>query len=163
MKDKWEVLSALMMSEGKDVFLFERISAYSLRLRYEMGLAVILELQGVIIGYAAIWDTESPEWGELGSLWVHPAYRGHGLAVILYKKRSELIPSGMRSMTITHDARAAHLALEYGNLIEATKETWGEVPFALSCGPCDRVPEEQKDTCPFRAKETECRMFFKSR
>lgn len=157
---RWTTLSARMLSEGEDVFLADRTTPELLRANFEAKRAVMLELNGVIIGYAALWTTESPQWVELGSLWVAPEFRGWRLSSLLYEERLKLVPEGVGYMTVTHQPRAAHLALAHGGMHEATGTDWfRDVPEDISCGPCDRVPEREKKSCPFRAVERECRLF----
>lgn len=158
--DEWDVLSNDMELEGSDVFLHERIRPAVLREAHETRRAVCAKQGGRIIGFAALWQTDMTGWVELGSLWVHPARREHGLGKQLYRRRLELIPEDSRAIVVTHTEAAVKLALGHG-FTEATKDDWFDrVPFAIVCGPCDR-PVLDKSSCPFRAIHNQCRLLVR--
>lgn len=156
MDDKFEVLSAKLAQEPAGTFLLERNTPKILRDLCQAGRAVVIEAGGAILACAFLFETADPQVCENGTLWVDPAHRGGHLASVLYSLRSELC-RGHRRFTINHDPKVAHLALANGAVM-ATKDTWfSHIPFACSCGPCDRVAD--KEACPHRAQPGQCQMF----
>lgn len=159
----WNVLSDDMLLENKggaEVFLAERISPPHLEAMYRAGRAVLRRRDWRIIAFAALWETERPDWMELGSFWVHPAYRGAHLGSTLYDERLALIPEGTHGFVVSHNERAVHLALTHG-FTEATRDSWQALaPYDLVCGVCDRDVKDRR-TCPHRAVPTECRLLVR--
>ncbi|MFA6383218.1 MAG: GNAT family N-acetyltransferase [Parcubacteria group bacterium] len=149
-----------MMLQGEESIMGYRNSSDRLKTQYENDLAAIIEdARGNIIAFSTLWETESPDWLELGSIWTHPDYRGRGLAsrvfeacVRKYKQKN------LKVFTITHNSRIVHLLKKYGWQERGTL-TWDKVPFSVTCGPCDRIHENFKGTCVFKAVTSECRLF----
>ncbi len=159
MMNKWLVLSMRLRQEND--LLGTRILPENLATITEAGRAACVEnSDGEIIAFAATWYTPDPLWGEVGSVWVHSAYRGRGLAAKVFR---DLIDKShhqtYKIFLITHEPKVVHLSLTAG-LVEVSKENWNSVPWAATCGECDRwATDTEKFACPFRALPTDCRLF----
>jgi len=114
--NKWDVLSEAMYAENRDdeVFLKERITPERLREAYGRNRAVIIEQGDRIVGIGALWETDHPQWLELGSFFVPRDMRGGGIGSRIYRQRLELVPGGMRCFTVTHNPKAVQLAKRHG-------------------------------------------------
>ncbi len=157
-QDKWQHLATFLQEE--EVLLGERNTAGSLAQAYEDGRAELVEDDGDIIAFTALWYTPVMGWYEMGSVWVHTDHRGRKLGTRVFNGALQRIPQDVQPFLITHNPRVVHLALQAG-WQEATSETWTLVPWSATCGPCDRWDtDEQKRVCPFRAVAHECRLFF---
>ena len=160
--EKWRVLSHKLHAEGGDTFLLERTSPESLRLAYEAGRGVIIEMRGQIVACGFLWTTDDPTILEPGTLWVDPVHRDKGLSSTVAHLRLQLIPAGTRCFIISHEDKVAHLA-EKGGFVEADAATWfAHIPDEYSCGPCDRVPYSEKAACPLRGVKAQCRLFVRT-
>lgn len=139
--------------------LGERITAENLRALYEKGHAVVHVEDGEIIGYAALWETPHPKWLEVGSVWVHQNHRDKKIASLLFKECVARGGNGWSILVVTHNPKVIHLAQQVG-FMEATCTTWFDLPWEVTCGPCDRLKDDEKPMCPFRAKRGKCALFF---
>ncbi len=155
--DKWEDLVRNLAKEQD--LLGGRLLAETLKTLYSNGLGWVVEIDGKIVACTFLFETHAQGWYELGSVWVALQHRGKKLAAKTFRACITHAESTcLRAFLITKDPRIVHLSLSEG-LVEATPETWKEVPWGASCGPCDRLPESEKSTCPLRAT-AECRLFF---
>lgn len=153
MTDKWTVLSQSLGCES-DTMLLTRTDPDSLRTMHDQGLCVIKELDGVITAFGCVWPSH-----EIGTVWVMPKYRGEHHASSIFAALVRQVPERGYCFVITHVAKIVHLCKAHG-FTEATIESWSDmVPFADTCGVCDRVAESERGTCPFRADPHECRLF----
>ncbi len=157
--NKWMVLSMRLRQEQD--LLGTRILPENLADITAAGRASYVESgQGDIIAFAAIWYSPDPCWGEVGSVWVHSAHRGQGLAAQVFRNliaKSHHQP--YKIFLITHDPKVVHLSMSAG-LVEVTKKDWNSVPWTATCGECDRwATDAQKIACPYRALPTDCRLF----
>jgi N-acetylglutamate synthase-like GNAT family acetyltransferase len=154
---KWDNLVAALLAE-KDLLL-GRLTAEELQSLHVNGLGWIEEYDGEIVACTFLFATPAQGWYELGSVWVAPVLRGTGLGAVVFRGCAGLIKKkGHNAFLITKSDKVIHLAQATG-FSEATTETWRVVPWNASCGPCDRLKDEHKSACPFRAT-AECRLFF---
>ncbi|MBI5420994.1 MAG: GNAT family N-acetyltransferase [Parcubacteria group bacterium] len=131
----------------------------SLQKALQENRAVCIAKGAEIIAFGALWPRENCI--ELGSLWVATNHRNQKLGSQTFNSLVGMVPVGSVFFLITHEPAVVHLATKHG-MIEASAGNWTEVvPWSASCGPCDRLCENQKITCPFRAVSLECRMFLK--
>jgi GNAT superfamily N-acetyltransferase len=139
MDTKWLILSERMRKTGK--FMLSRITPTALLRAVQTQRAVYKEQNGEVVAFAGLSETPEPLWLELGPNWVHEPLRGQGLASSLFPDRLSMIPQGrgIQVCSITSSEAAAHLARKHG-FVEILPERWYlEVPWAVSCGPCDRT------------------------
>lgn len=155
----WFRLTQELLKESD--ILGERITPQYLKELHELGFAIAHYEKDVIVGFAALWPTSHHEWRELGSVWVHSQWRGRGIAsevFALCMKKSMI--NSTRVLMVTHHPKVAHLAKK-ALFKEATCTTWETLPWEVTCGPCDRFrTDEEKRTCPFKAKQGKCTLFF---
>lgn len=136
-----------------------QLNLESLQKALQENRAVCIVQDGEIIAFGALWPRENSI--ELGSLWVAARHRNQKLGSQIFDSLVGMIPDDSAFFLITHEPAIVHLALKYG-MVEASKGDWVEmIPWSASCGPCDRLGEDQKINCPFRAVSLECRMFSK--
>lgn len=154
---KWQRLNAALNAESD--LLTPRITAQELETMVVQGLAARVEIDDIIIAFAALWPTPDPAWRELGAVWVHPAHRGKKLGSNVFRELLSLAEA-LQCFLITHNPRIVHLAKAAG-WQEMTSTTWSTtVPWPISCGVCDRwETDEERHACPLRAVPTECRLF----
>ncbi|MCR4260744.1 MAG: hypothetical protein NUV96_00150, partial [Candidatus Colwellbacteria bacterium] len=110
--------------------------------------------------FGALWPS-TDGWKELGSLWVHPQFRDSGHASDIFMALMDMKPEETGVFLITKNPKVRHLALEHG-WQSVTQEEWEEpVPWAASCGPCDRwKTEQEKFVCQYRARIGECELYY---
>lgn len=155
--NKWEKLAQFL--EEEPLILGTRISPEFLRERYEKGLAVKLEYNEEIIAFRVLWPANGDSCLEAGSFWIKPDWRGLRLGSKVMEETYHLIPADKNVFAITSNPKVVHLMQKH-QWKEASAEDWSQViPYEASCVPCDRLPEEEKPKCSFRATD-ECRMFF---
>ncbi|HLD20264.1 MAG TPA: GNAT family N-acetyltransferase [Patescibacteria group bacterium] len=152
--------SLIAMLRQEPGILSDRITAEVLQVMIEQGTMMTLEMNNVIIACCAIWETETEELFELGTVWVHPDYRDHRLASLMFAECTARVKSmGAQAFLITKHPAVVHLAQKHG-WHEATRENWSViVPFEASCGVCASMSEAEKPTCPHRAVREDCQMF----
>ena len=160
--NKWEDLSKALRAEGGDTFLLARITAGALQEAHETGMGVTIEESGHIVACGFLWPTDEPGVLELGTLWVHPKHRGQGLSSKVFAQRLTLPAAANKKLFIvSHEPIVAHHTHAHG-FTEATGHTWSSLlNVHHTCGPCDRVSNEQKPNCPLKAVRTECRLFVR--
>ena len=157
MEDRWKKLAEFLQKEP--LVLNTRTSASELKNLYDQGLAVKKEHRGEIIAFKALWP-DGNGCLELGSAWVKPEWRGRKISSRLMEEISQCGPGDKILFSITHNPKIVHL-LRKNNWKEVLAEEWEEViPFSSSCGPCDRLPEDQKKLCPYKVDPEECLMFY---
>ena len=156
----WKSLEQAIQKEK--AIMGYRNTAENLKELHQKGRAVaILDGQEGLIAFGGLWNTLDVQCLEAGSFWVHPKYRGRKFSTRMFEQLSGLIEKGKISVCITHNEKIVHL-LQKNSWTEATADSWEvNVPFHVSCGPCDVVSEGDKKMCSFKAKRNHCRMFFK--
>ncbi len=158
MEDKWIKLARECQAE--EAILGARNTPENLATVFHKGQAAMIEDTEGIIAFAAAWDTPDPNWLELGSFWVSPAHRGHGLSSRVFHQLLEKF-SDHHLMIITHVAKVIHLC-HRAQWVQATADTWGEVPLTVTCGPCDVcATEAEKRACTRLADPEKCNLFFR--
>ncbi len=122
--DIWDALEQDLQAEG--VFMSHRLQAELLKERYQANMAsAAFDADGHIIGFCAVWSTDQPTVVELGTVWVHPDYRGK-----IYGRRriseavvadctAKLAAAGLRGIMVVGHRRAEELALSCGWQIDA--------------------------------------------
>jgi len=154
---KWLELVAYLSEES--ALMGTRINAVALLDLYEAGRAELVEVDGQIVAFAALWDTPSEDWFELGSVWVHPEFRGRSFGSQVFQKLL-VLAQAYKVFLITHNPKIMHLALQAG-WIEADLSTWSNVPFLATCDPCDRWQTDgERMRCKYRATRSDCQLFF---
>ncbi len=157
MYSKLEVLSEKMKSEK--ALLGDQLSPSSLQLALQEKRAELIIQEGEIVAFGALWQREQSL--ELGSMWVDFKYRGQGFGSLVFSRLVARVQTATRLFVITHNPLIIHLALK-NDMHEASRADWmSAVPWSASCGPCDRLLEVDKISCPFRCVEKECRLFFR--
>lgn len=142
----WNTLSASLVAEPK--IDSTRNTAENIKALYERHLAVVLMEDGIPIGFIAAWPVEEG-YVEIGSVWVHPKYRGRGYSHQIY----DAIPSlpGIQDIVafaITTNRISVHVGERVGLKIV---EDWDiPVPRHLSCGPCEYVSPADQPACTKR-------------
>ncbi len=151
----WSQLATHLTQES--AILCGRVDANALRHMHKNGNAVVRVRDSQIVGFAALYETDTNGWFELGSVWVQPECRDLGIASSIFADLVKLA-SDRRVFTITHNPKIVHLAKKAGFVEATSSQVWlREVPFAATCGPCDRV--KQKQGCPLLATY-QCRLFY---
>lgn len=157
---KWIDLARMLMEE--EVLIGERNSPVKLKQLHEKGLAVTEERNGEFIAFAALWPITESLY-ELGSIWVHPAERGRGLASKVFEECLERAANeNVTVFLVTREPRIMHLAQKAG-WTEATREVWGKiVSFVVDdcCSSCECTGSDLLKHCPFKTVREECHMFF---
>ena len=145
----WNYLALdLVLEQG---LLKGRNTARNLHDIWRRGQAVTYVVNSRIISYAALWDTSHPTWFELGSMWVHPHYRGHKIATNLFlecilKCKSKLgKDAGM--FIVTNNPQMLHLAKEVGFREAKEEKTRLFLPQKKTCIPGDYLPISPKRLC----------------
>ena len=142
----WHTLSNRMSEESG--ILQTRTTPEALRHCYEQGLAVVLVIDKNACGYMAAWPVGDGML-EIGSGYIVPEWRGCGFGVQLYQAIANL-PVFLQAIgfAITQNP----VALSAGRKVSLLPHTdWNSpVPYALTCGACDWVADEQKSSCEAR-------------
>jgi GNAT superfamily N-acetyltransferase len=145
-KTAWIELS-LAMQEEKTI-LNTRTSPENLEKAYLNGLAIAIFVSGHIVAFISAWPV-AEGFIEFGSAWVHKDMRGYGLGRRLYMEAKQL--PGLNDKTcfaVTQNPIALMVGL-HANLVQ--HENWEyPVPWELTCGPCDLLPNTEKPSCPKR-------------
>jgi len=144
---EWFSLSTAIQNES--MILNTRTTPEDLATVYNAGLAVVLEQNGKIIGFVALWPV-AKKYLELGSIWIRPDHRGYGLGKQLYKQTYSL-PSLTDHLVfaVTQNKVSLRAGQAAGFMIH-TDWSW-PIPWALTCGPCDKwKSEKEKHLCPWR-------------
>lgn len=153
--NKWQQLAQDLQSEP--TLLGVRNEPAFLERMCQEGYAVVVERNDCIIACCFLWETTEEAWRELGSVWVHPDYRGQGFGSDVFSKALAL-RAAQHQFLITSHPKIVHLAIEAG-WTQALADTWEQVPLEHSCGPCNKLPDEHKASCPDRAGQN-CTMFY---
>lgn len=144
----WETLEYALKQEPK--IDSTRNSAKNLKELYQQHLAVVLMEGKKPIGFIAAWPV-AEGFVEIGSVWIHPVFRGTGLSHKIY----DVVPSlpGIQQVVaygVTTNVISVHVGKRIG--LEITHNWVDPVPFHLSCGPCELVAKEDHPTCLKRNK-----------
>ncbi|MCK5591126.1 MAG: hypothetical protein KAI72_04150 [Candidatus Pacebacteria bacterium] len=156
----WERLSDKLHEETD--LLGARIAPQNLLKSWEAGHAVVRHTEDEIVAYVSLWETDHPLWFELGTLWVDRRYRERKISSDIFYECFNTRTNGSGIFIVTHHPKVIHLANKFG-FNEATKENWSSVPWSVTCAPCDRLSEKEKENCPFRATNEECTLLFKQK
>lgn len=158
--EKWEELAKKLQKE--EAIMGYRNTAENLKNLYEKKHAVVISSKGgEVIAFGGLWNTLDEHCLEAGSFWVHDDYRGNGYSSEMFLQLSKLIAREKIALCISHNKKVVHLLVKNG-WVESTKENWDvKIPFRVSCGPCEVVPEEEKKKCFYKADKEHCRMFLK--
>lgn len=153
----WENLSRNL--KGEKAILQSRNTPESLQKVFEDGFAVAYVIQydgaqtrsgveDVIIGFLAAWPV-TDGFCEIGSAWVDPGMRGHGIGKKLYRALKKLPKiQDQVNFGITTNPISVHLG-GYANL-KPHKDWQNPIPWNLTCGPCDYIAECDKASCTMR-------------
>ncbi|OGL63396.1 hypothetical protein A3C09_04380 [Candidatus Uhrbacteria bacterium RIFCSPHIGHO2_02_FULL_47_44] len=148
----WDELSQNLLPEK--AILHTRTTPDQLKRVYEDGYAVIELRDEQIVGFFAAWPV-AEGFHEVGTAWVRPDLRGHGIGHDLYLAMKALLEVQDRLIFgVTTNPISVHL----GHLMNLTSHTnWRDpIPWELTCGRCDKYPDHEKHACPIR--DTECRL-----
>lgn len=158
--EEWEKLAAAIQKE--EAIMGYRNTAKNLKELHEKECAVaIINERGEIIAFGGLWNTLDEHCLEAGSFWVHFEHRGKKYSSEMFSQLSRLIAEEKIALCITHNEKVVHLLVKNG-WVESTKENWdAQIPFRVSCGPCDVVPDRKKKKCFYKAEKQHCRMFLK--
>lgn len=156
----WKQLSVKLREEPD--LLEEHIVPQILFNSWKNGRAVIKKAEDKIIAYVSLWETNHSKWFELGTLWVDRRYRERRISSEIFFECLNIQSNGSGIFIITHNPKVIHLANRFG-FCEATIETWSHLPWSVTCAPCDRIPENEKESCPFRAIKGKCSLYFTRR
>lgn len=118
-KDCWVVLEQNLRQTG--VFLENRLRAEKFAERCESGMcSILLNDREDIVACAFLWETGLPGLVELGTVWVHPLYRGDlldgkRLSKAVFADCQAIIANrGLRAIMLTCKERVAKLGREAG-------------------------------------------------
>lgn len=142
----WQQLSKAMSEEMG--ILGTRTSPDNLANVYSLGFANLILLDGNAIGFIATWPVGG-KFVEIGSAWVHPAFRGNGYGSQLYASIGEL--PGIKDVlafAITSNPIAIKAGERAG--LRFHQDWKSPVPWRLTCGPCTWVDEHEKVSCKKR-------------
>lgn len=148
----WDELSQNLLPEK--AILHTRTTPDQLKRVYEEGYAVLELREGHIVGFFAAWHV-AEGFHEVGTAWVRPDLRGHGIGRALYLAMKALLQTQDRTIFgVTTNPVSVHL----GFLMNLTSHTdWRHpVPWELTCGRCDKYEEDKKSSCPIR--NIQCRL-----
>jgi len=122
----------------------------------EKGRTLIVVHQEQVIGHVTLWEYETPGWGELGSLIIHPLFRNQGIGEALCLAFSEAFPLPFQIVATTKTCPAQHVIRfagfqmsSFDELQTMSKTAWRE------CCPCYSPSEN----CPKRDKK--CRLLIR--
>ncbi|OGL97471.1 hypothetical protein A2318_01680 [Candidatus Uhrbacteria bacterium RIFOXYB2_FULL_45_11] len=148
----WNELSQNLLPEK--AILHTRTTPDQLKRVYLDGYAVLELRDEHIVGYFAAWPV-ADGFHEVGTAWVRPDLRGHGIGRALYVQMKHLLLTQDRIIFgVTTNPVSVHLG-HMMNLVSHTN--WSDpVPWDLTCGRCDKYADHEKHTCPIR--DTECRL-----
>jgi len=155
--DSWERLSKKLSDETD--LLGMRIVPENLFRSWESKKAVIRKKDEDIIAYVSLWETEYPQWFELGTLWVDIIHRGRKISSDIFCECLDAQPENSGVFIITHEPRVIHLGTKFG-FVEVSPEDWLLLPWEVTCAPCDRLSEEEKQSCPFRGTREGCTLLY---
>jgi hypothetical protein len=152
--ETWAELSKCLQKEK--TILGPRNTPENLKIIHDSRLAVVKIQNKKIVSFVAFWPTDSHSWLEAGSAWVSKIHRGKKYASEAFKKLMTLIPDGKRVFAITHSVpQIVHLLKKEG-FIEIPACSWDrEVPFEVTCNPCDNQPNIN---CPKKGEE--CKLYL---
>ncbi len=155
-----KLLALISMLTREAGILSSRITVEVLQEMIEQGTMMTLEMNNVIIACCALWETGTEELFELGTVWVHPDYREHRLASLMFAECTARVKAmGAQAFLITKHPAVVHLAQKHG-WAEAPRENWSVImPFEASCGVCTSVSKTEKPLCLHRAVREDCQMF----
>ena len=127
MDAKWVTLGRELRQE---IFLrSDRIRARLLCSVWQTGNAEIIELNGLIVAFGALWPIDEHDaWFELGSLWVVPEFRGKGLMSSIFAKLACRIPEHGHFFLLTREPKIAHLAGKHKMREETDVAAWFASP-----------------------------------
>lgn len=95
-----------------------------------------------IKAFCALWQTNDPNFLELGTLWVSPEYRGTGVAKVIFGVCDDLVPQ-ISQFLLTADPAIVAIAIKRGWRLEGNN--WngsGTFPWNTIIGPLwVRYPE----------------------
>lgn len=113
-KETLEVLVHFLKKE--DRVMQSRVTVENLRERYDAKMATLLLLRRreTPKAFAALWPAKISGWLELGTVWVHPAARGHGYAQRVFDGCVDLVPENKSLFLITRSIKIAHIAISRG-------------------------------------------------
>ena len=154
---KWHDLAKLIQVEPS--ILGERNSPETLKGLVDKKLAFTREVDGDIVAYAGMFPTSHKDWLEFGSMFVRKDHRGKGMLSELFPKCMGVIHNGFRVLVVTYNPKVIHLCIK-AKLNESPCTKAMDPPTEVVCGPCDRVPDNEKHICPFRYKRNRCAVFF---
>lgn len=122
----------------------------------EKGLTILAILNEEMVGHITLWQYNTTNWGEVGTLIVAPQFRGKEIGKTLVKTLSERFPNPIRAVTTVKTERAQHIfctngfdIINFDELRKVSGSAWRE------CCPCFFPPE----ACPKR--DTECKLLFR--
>ena len=138
-KKVWQDLCTELLLE--EHLLNARLTPISLARQYRKRLACRVIRKGKIVAFGTLWKTYDPEWLELGTLWVHPSFRGRGLVKKVFDACVEKKPASIKGLLlVTHSARIASIARALGWAKE--KRAWTRIEcWKNICRPWDRYPD----------------------
>ncbi|MDD4988845.1 MAG: GNAT family N-acetyltransferase [Candidatus Pacebacteria bacterium] len=158
MRDKFEVLSQKMRRER--TLLGARLEVDALLLAAQEGRAEVIEHEGKIIAFGALWDREHSV--EIGSLWVDQEHRGNRYMSFVFRGLVARAPLGKRLFIIAQDEIIAGLAMKHGMEEEPDRGKWlSRALCQPSCDSCDRLPKEVRSRCLLKFSKPEYRVFWK--
>jgi hypothetical protein len=159
MKTIWTVLSERLKTE-RDL-LGTRVEAENLARAWNEGRAYGEFVDGQIVSFCARWPTDEPAVEEVGTCWSAPEVRSRGYASRAFGALIHSASPSLRLFLITHRIEMVRIAHAHG-WKEESADGWATyIPWKASCGVCDRIPEAEKPSCPYRAVPSECRMFVR--
>ena len=113
----------------------------------------VMDSQGVVTAFAALWPTYRKDFYEFGTLWVHRDYRNKGISTTIFDRTMSCARKGSLLFLITKSPKVVH---------EAKKRKWDEVLYWQSssnwqkaCVPLGISSKESK-----RSFTADCRLFY---
>lgn len=125
-----------------------------IQMKKELTLIAIADQK--VVGHVTLWKYNTPGWGELGSLIIHPLFRNQGIGELLcaYFAKAFPLPLQIVATTKTEIAMCVVLSAGFENISFETLREISE-PAWRECCPCYSPPE----CCPKRDKE--CRLLIR--
>lgn len=122
----------------------------------EKGLTRLTILDWKVVGHVTLWKYDTQGWGELGSLIVHPDFRGRGIGKALCETFSDAFPNPFQMVATVKTECARYVigsagfeVISFDDLREISESAWRE------CCPCRTPPE----VCPKR--NAECQLLVR--
>ncbi len=146
LEDVWGFLSEAFHKET--TVLNTRISPENLKNLYVRGLSIVKFLHDEMVGHICAWPV-ADGFFEVGSVWVRPDLRTHGVGNSLFEEIKEL---AQLNNGIVFNITISPYALKAGARVDFNlHQDWAyPVPWHLTCAPCDLLPEKEKHSCPKR-------------